>query len=190
MVVQPAVLRQRLGVAWPQLAQGLIHEPPPFRRSRPDEEQILRAEEHSVQHVGQRRVGPGRHAVHRHPPPFFPKKLYLRGELPLTGINMSRDGGVLPLEADELPVPVGTGTSAAGQVYHRLQQVGLALSVLAVDDVAALIQLQRLTPIVAEAVQRQSIDPHTSPCSAFPESTHRPRGGASCPAWYTPRRSP
>ena len=82
MLVQPPVLRQRLGVPGPQLAQGQIHEPPPLRCACPYEKQILRAEEHGVQHIGQRRAGLGRHAVHRHLSPPAPEKLYVRGEHP------------------------------------------------------------------------------------------------------------
>lgn len=51
VLVQAAVLRQRLGVPGPQLAQGQIHEPSPCRRAVPDEKQILRREKHRVQHV-------------------------------------------------------------------------------------------------------------------------------------------
>ena len=80
VLMEPGVLRQRLGIPGSKLAQGQIHEPPPLRCPRPYEEQILRAEEYSVQHVGQRRAGFGRYAVHRHFSPFAAEKLYLRGE--------------------------------------------------------------------------------------------------------------
>ena len=160
VLIQPPVFRQCLGVPGPQLAQGQIHEPPPLRRPRPDEKQILRAEEYGVQHVGQRRVGLSGHTVDRHFPAFAAKELYIRGERPLPGQELRRDGRLLPVEADQLPVAVGAGAFTAGQIDHGLQQVGLALGVLAVDDVAAPVEVQRLPPVIAPAVQRQLIDPH------------------------------
>ena len=160
MLMEPGVLRQCFGIPGTQLAQGQIHEPPPLRRPRPYEEQILRAEEHGVQYVGQRRAGFGRYAVHRHLSPFAAEKLYLRGERSVPRKDLSGKGSILPFKADQLPVAVGAGAFSAGEVHGGLQQVGLSLCIFAVNDVAPLVKSQRLPLVVPPAVQRQLIEPH------------------------------
>ena len=188
MVVQAAVLAQRLGVPGTQLAQGHIHEPPPLRRPRPDEEQVLRREKHRVQHIAERRAVFGLHTVDGHAPPLAAAEPDVGDEFPLAGEYLSHQQRVLPLKADQLPVAVGAGTFAAAQVHDGLQQVGLALGVLAVDDVAAVVEGQLLALIVPPALQRQRVNSHTPRSVPDRCSPPRRRGVSSCPAWCIPDR--
>ena len=188
LVIQPPVFRQGLGIPGPQLAQGLVHEPPPGRRPLPDKKQILRGEKHRVQHLGQVAAVSGGHAVDGHPPPSAPVQENFRFKLPFPGLNMPHKASPVPVKADELPVRVGPGTAAAGQVHDGLQQVGLSLGIFAVYDVAASVEGQLLAVVIAEAFQQQAVNLHTARRSAAPGPPPRRRGGASFPAWCTPRR--
>ena len=188
VVIQPPVFRQGLGIPGPQLAQGLVHEPPPGRRPLPDEKQVLRGEKHRVQHLGQVAAVSGSHAVDGHPPPSAPVQENFRFKLPLPGLNMPHQPGPVPVKADELPVRVGPGTAAAGQVHDGLQQVGLSLGIFAVYDVAASVEGQLLAVVIAEALQQQAVNLHTARRSSAPGRPPHRRGGASFPAWCTPRR--
>ena len=188
MVIQPPVFRQGLGIPGPQLAQGLVHEPPPGCRPLPDEKQVLRGEKHRVQHLGQVAAVSGGHAVDGHPPPSAPVQENFRFKLPLPGLNMPHQPGPVPVKADELPVRVGTGTAAAGQVYDGLQQVGLSLGIFAVYDVAASVEGQLLAVVIAEALQQQAVNLHTARRSSAPGRPPHRRDEASCPAWCIPPR--
>ena len=188
MFIQPPVFRQGLGIPGPQLAQGHIHEPPPGRRSLPDEKQVLRREKHRVQHLRQVATVFGGHTVDGHLPPSAPVQENFRFKLPLPGLNMPHQPGPVPVKADEFPVRVGTGTAAAGQIHNGLQQVGLSLGIFAVYDVAASVEGQLLAVVIAEALQQQAVNLHTARRSAAPGPPPRRRGGASFPAWCTPRR--
>ena len=188
VLVQAVVLRQRLGVPGPQLAQGQIHKPPAGRGAVPDQEQILRREEHRVQHVGQRGGVFRRHAVDGHLPLFAPVQLHAGHKLPVTGEDAALQQGALGVEADQLPVGVGAGRLAAGEIDHRLQQVGLSLGVLPVDHVAVGIEGQTLAAVVAEARQRQLIDPHTVRSAPRRPGARCRRGAAFSPAGCIPHR--
>ena len=188
VVIQPPVFRQGLGIPGPQLAQGLVHEPPPGRRPLPDEKQVLRGEKHRVQHLGQVAAVFGGHTVDGHLPPPSPGQLNLRFKFPLPGPDLSHQPGPVRSEANKLPIRMGPGTAAAGQVYDGLQQVGLSLGIFAVYDVAASVEGQLLAVVIAEALQQQAVNLHTARRSAAPGPPPRRRGGASFPAWCTPRR--
>ena len=71
---------------------------------------------------------------------------------------MPHHPGPVPVKADELPVRVGPGTAAAGQVHDGLQQVGLSLGIFAVYDVAASVEGQLLAVVIAEAFQQQAVN--------------------------------
>lgn len=59
---------------------------------------------------------------------------------------------------------------------------------IAVYDVAASVEGQLLAVVIAEALQQQAVNLHTARRSAAPGPPPRRRGGASFPAWCTPRR--
>ena len=81
MLQQPVVLPQSLGIAGPQLADGVVQEPPPFRRPRPDQGQVLWAEQHRLQHFRQGGGVFGLHLVDENPPPRPPEELQLYGKV-------------------------------------------------------------------------------------------------------------
>ena len=186
--IQPPVFRQGLGIPGPQLAQGHIHEPPPGRRSLPDEKQVLRREKHRVQHLGQVAAVFGGHTVDGHLPPPSPGQLNLRFKFPLPGPDLSHQPGPVRSEANKLPIRMGPGTAAAGQIHNGLQQVGLSLGIVSIDHVAAFIKGQLLAVVIPEALQQQSFNPHTARRSDVPGRPPHRRDEASCPAWCIPPR--
>lgn len=153
VLVQAAVLRQRLGVPGPQLAQGQIHELSPCRRAVPDEKQILRREKHRVQHVRESGGVFCGHTVNGHLPLFAPVQLDTGHKVPVTGQDAALQHRAGRVEADQLPFRVGAGRLAAGEIDHRFQKVGLALCVFAVDHVAVGVEGQALAVVVAKARQ-------------------------------------
>lgn len=84
MLVEAAILRQGLGVLGPKLADTPVQEPPPGSRSLPDEVEVLRAEEHGVEHAGQLPGGLEAHPVGVELPPHPPAQTGLQGEVPPT----------------------------------------------------------------------------------------------------------
>ena len=188
VLIEPVVFRQCLPVPGPQLAEGQVHEPTAGGSPLPDEHQILRGEEHGVQHVGEGGVVLGGNAVDTGLTAAATEQLHLRAELPVPCKHLPQDVGLVPVEADELPVRSGPWRLAAGEIDHGLQQIRLALSILAVDDVAAVVEGQGLPVVVAEALQRQGVNPHSARRSAGPQPPRRRLGGAFFPAGCRPRR--
>ena len=180
VLVQPPVLRQGLGVPGPQLADAGIQKPPAHRRSLPDEPQILRAEEHRVQHPCQLPGGFQPDAVGQQLPPGPPAQPGLQGEGALPGLHLPLDEGVVHPELDELfivPGPVGGG---GGQVGHGLQQIGLALGVFPPDDVDAWGEFSLKVGVVAEKVQGEGAEDHTT-SSSTPSRAARSPGRSFLP---------
>ena len=166
MLIQPTVLAQRLGVPRPQLAQRQVHEPPPFRRTGPDQKQILRRKKHGMQHVGQGGAVFGGHTVNGHFPPLSAEEAYVRHKLPLPGKDISQQRGLLHIKADQLLVSVGAGTFSTAKIYDGLQQICFSLGVLSVNNVAAGVERQRLRAVVPPALQVQGVNSHTSPSAS------------------------
>ena len=119
--IQPPVFRQGLGVPGAELTDGAVQKPPPGGGPLPDKIQVLRAEQHRVQHprqlpgvfqpdpVGEELSGaaPGQLGLHH------------KGAAP--AFDGSPDMGGGPVHADHLPVipgPVGPG---GGQIGDGLQ---------------------------------------------------------------------
>ena len=182
MLVKAAIFRQRFGVSGPQLAQREIHELPPCRRAVADEKQILRREEHRVQHVAERSGVFRRYAVDGHFPLFAAIELDVGHKLPVTGQDAALQHRARRVEADQLPVSVSAGRFAAGEIDNRLQQIGLALGIFAVDHVAVGVEGQALAAVVAKARKAQLIDPHRPRPVSCRRSPRCRRGGAFCPA--------
>ena len=152
VLVEAGVLRQGRRVTGAQLAQGIVHKPPPRSRTVTDQEEILGGEEHRVEHIGK---GCGifcRHAVDRHLPLSATLQLNAGDELPITGVDAPFQHRRLFFKADQFPICVGTGRLAAGEVDDGLQEVGLALCVLSIDDVAVLIEQNLLALVITKAL--------------------------------------
>ena len=160
VLVQAGVLRERLRVPRPQLAEREVHEPPPRRRAVADEKEVFGREKHRVQHIRERCAVFRGDAVDRHLPPPAAREGDLRLERALAREDVPHELRPLTLEAEQLPVGARAGALAAGEVDDRLQQVRLSLRVLAVNDVAARIKVQRRAAVVAEALERQRVNPH------------------------------
>ena len=130
----------------------------------------------------------GGHTVDGHLPPPSPGQLNLRFKFPFPGPDLSHQPGPVRSEANKLPIRMGPGTAAAGQIHNGLQQVGLSLGIVSIDHVAAFIKGQLLAVVIPEALQQQSFNPHTARRSAVPGRPPHRRDEASCPAWCIPPR--
>ena len=93
-----------------------------------------------------------RHAVDRHFPLSATLQLNAGDELPIAGVDAPFQHRRLLFKADQFPICVGTGRLAAGEVDNGLQEVGLALRVLAVNDVAVLVEQHLQALVVAKAL--------------------------------------
>ena len=105
-----------------------------------------------MEHIGQ---GCGilcRHAVNGHFPLSATLQLNAGDELPIAGVDAPFQHRRLFFKADQFPICVGTGRLAAGEVDDGLQEVGLALRVFAVNDVAVLVKQYLLALVVAKAL--------------------------------------
>ncbi len=187
--IQPPVFRQGLGIPGPQLAQGHIHEPPPGRRSLPDEKQVLRREKHRVQHLGQVAAVFGGHTVDGHLPPPSPGQLNLRFKFPFPGPDLSHQPGPVRSEANKLPIRMGPGTAAAGQIHNGLQQVGLFpghclhKSRCSFHQTVSCLACRNSGSPPAAGPSIRILTPSASVPLGVPP---RRRDGSSCPAWCIP----
>ena len=182
MLIGPGIGRQSLGIPGPQLAQSPVHKPPSGSGALPDEHQILRGEEHGVVDPAQRRAAGSGNPVDTELAPPSPEELCPNPEFPVPGLHRGgQRSGLIP-KPDHLPVIPGPEGFAAGEVIYRLQQIRLSLGVLAEDHVAAAVKVRCQGGVVAERHQLQPVNPHRTPYSAPPGSTHRLRDGSSCPA--------
>ena len=152
VLIEAGVLRQGRRVTRTQLAQGIIHKPPPRSRAVANQKEILGSEEHRVEHI---RKGCGifcRHAVNGHFPLSATLQLNAGNELPIAGVDAPFQHRRLLFKADQFSICVGTGRLAAGEVDDGLQEVGLALRVLAVNDVAVLVEQHLLALVITKAL--------------------------------------
>ena len=132
----------------------------PFRRPRPDQGQVLWAEQHRLQHFRQGGGVFGLHLVDENPPPRPPEELQLYGKVPPPALHQGGNVSTVPLEADELPVPPGPVGAGGGEEGNRLQQIRLALGVFAKDDVALWVEVRAEAFVVAPALQGDGPEVH------------------------------
>ena len=74
-------------------------------------------------------------------PPPPPEQEGFHPELPPPALQPGTHRAVVGVKGEQLPVSPGAVGAGAGQIAHRLQQVGLALGVFAVDDVDAAVKV-------------------------------------------------
>ena len=157
VLIEAVVLPQGLGVSGPQLADGQIQELPPGGRPLPDQVQVLRAEQHRGQNARELPGGLQPHPVGVELPAFPPVQLGLQGEGPAPAVHCPLQKGPVDVQHDHLPVvpgPVGLG---GGQIGDGLQQVGLALGVLPVDQIHPGVEVRLEVDIVPKKIQLQSV---------------------------------
>ncbi len=178
----PLIPCQGGGVPGAELAEGGIQEAPPGGGPLPDEEKVLRLEQHRVVHVSQGRVGLYGDLVDGELPPLPPEQIRLDLKLPVPGIDPGQQPGGVRLEADHLPVRPGPGGLSPGEVDQGLQQVRLPLGVFAADHIAPGIEVRGLPDVIPEALQLQAVNPHSGPPGFLQRRPPCPRGGFSSPA--------
>ena len=132
--MEPLILRQRQGVPGPKLADAVIQKAPPGGGSFPDQIQVLRAKQHALKNTGQLAAVFQLDAVRPQHPPRPPVQLRLQQKVPLPGKHISLQKGVVHAELDQLPVISGP-VADAGEIGHRLQQIGFSLGVVTVDHI-------------------------------------------------------
>ena len=104
VLIQAVVLRQRLGIPGAQLADGAVQKAPPGGGPLPDEEQVLRTEEHCVQNAGQLPRGLQTDPIGGQLPPPAPGQPGLQQEFPPAALHRAPNQGVLSVQPDHLPV--------------------------------------------------------------------------------------
>ena len=183
----PLVPRQGGGVPGPELAQGGIQEAPPGGGPLPDEEKILRLEQHRVVHVSQGRVGLYGDLVDGELPPPPPEQIRLDLKLPVPGIDPGQQPGGFLLKADHLPVRPRPWGLPPGEVGDGLQKVRLSLGVLTANNVAPGVEVRRLAGVVPKALQFQAVNLHRLRSALLRRRKPCRRAGFSFPAG---RRAP
>ena len=159
MLIQLIELGEELGVPGPDLADGIVHQSPAYRRPFFNQVQIIRAEQHRVHHLAQFSGG-FLYAVDGDLLGLAGLQQNADGLLPVVAQHLCQDLCRGKVEAHQLPVKAGAEAAAAGEHVHCLQQIGLALGVLAGDHVGAAAELHRFPLIVAKAVEGDSFDDH------------------------------
>ena len=188
VLVEALIFRQGRRVPGPQLAQRRVHEPPPGRRTLPDELEILRGEEYRIQYAAQLSGGFGRDPVDADF--LFPARAGLNAadKVPVPGADGAlQQKSSLP-EPDQLPVRAGAVGPAAGEADHSLQQVGLALGVLPPDHVADGVEGDLLGLVVAKILQIEAVKAHRPPERTGPGRRPRPLPAVFSPAGGRSRR--
>ena len=112
-------LRKVLGISRADLADGVIHEPPPCRRALLYEVQIIRTEQHRRERSG--KLGRGFFdRVHRYLLSHALTQHYAHGLLAVVAYYLRQYLRAVAAEADELPVKPSAETFTRGKHIHRL----------------------------------------------------------------------
>ena len=166
--IKPVEVGQNLGVAGSDLADGVVHEPPPHRRALLDEIQIVRAEEHGVDRVGKL---PGGLFGGVHQDTLGPAggEAEVHGLLPPVAVHIGQDVRPVGAEAHQLFIKPCPEAPAHGEHIDGLQQGGLSLGVFSADDIGAGVKIRRLKGIIAKGAQGNAPDDH-----AFVTSSVKP----------------
>ena len=168
ILIELVEIRQDLRVARADLADGVVHEPPPHGRAFLDEVQVVRTEEHGVDRVGELPGGlfdgidqdalrPSR------------REAQVYGLLPLVTVDVGKDIRTVRAEAHQLLVEAGAEAPAHGEHVHGLKQIGFALRVLPADDIGPGVKFRRLKLVISKGAQGDAPDDH-----AFATSSVQP----------------
>ena len=168
VLVEAVIFRQRGGIPGPQLADGAVQKLPPGRAPLPDEIQILGAEEDGIENPAELPGGLEPHPVGMELPPLAPEELGLQGKVPVPALNLPLEEGGVHAHHDKLPVVPGPVGPGGGQVGDGLQQIGLALGVVPVDEVHPWVEGGLQMGVVTEKVKLQALEPHVTTSSSSP----------------------
>ena len=157
----PVVADEQAAVFLIQLGQLLVEEAAACVRPFLDQADVLRREDHGVQqahHVGKAGAG-----FTVHPPAPLLAPVGRGGEVDAAAVlprDLAGQEKVILAPADQLRVgrpPEGGGDA---QIAHGFQQVGLALSVPAVQQVHLLVPVELGGIVIAEIIQLEIVDLH------------------------------
>ena len=154
VVVEAVILAQRRVVARAELGEREIHEAPPCRGAVADEQEIVGAEIDGVQHTREIARALAGDLIDAHFPALAAGQLNLHGKV--AAGEPCRVG----FKGDHLLLRAGTGRLGAGEVDSGLEQIRLALRVLADNDVDRGIEGHALVRVVAEMLQRDGVKSH------------------------------
>ena len=145
----------------PQLAQGMVSQPPPLRGAGFEHHQILRAEQNRRQNTGNFSGGllfypilpdlTGTAAGKQHPAQVL---------LPLLGMHRPFQIRKVRPKADHFSGFQGAKTLSGTQIGNGFQQIGLSLGVITYDQVHTRSKFQSGILIIAEIPQMNAIKPH------------------------------
>ena len=152
-------IREDFGVAWSDLTDGVVHEPPPHRRTLLDEVQIVRAEKNGVDRVGEFSGGLF-DGVHQNPLGPARREAQIHGLFPLVAVHVRQDIRAVRAEAHKLPVKAGAEALSHSEHVDRLQEIGLSLGVFTADDIGAGVKIRRLKRVIAKGAQCDAPDDH------------------------------
>ena len=118
-LVEFVKLRKILGVARPDLAYGVIHQPSSRRRTLLYEVEIVRAEQHDIKCFAELR-GRFFHGIDRYLLPDSVSEQYSHGLLALVAFDLGQDLRAVAAEADELPVKARAEAAPHCEHVHGL----------------------------------------------------------------------
>ena len=126
------------------------------------------------------------HAVGVQLPPPAPEKPGFQGKVPVPAKHQALYKSGVHAQHNHLfvvPGPVGPGRR---QIGHSLQQVGLSLGVVPVDQVDPVVKAGLQVGVIAEKVQLQMFDNHVTTSSVSPSMTARSPGRSFFPRMAQP----
>ena len=160
MVVEAVILAQRRVVARAELGEREVHEAPPCRGAVADEQEIVGAEIDGIQHAREVARALAGDLIDAHFPALAAGQLNLHGKVAAAGKDAAGEPCRVGVKGDHLLLRAGAGRLGAGEVDGGLEQVRLALRVLADDDVDRGIECHALVRVVAEMLQRDGVKSH------------------------------
>ena len=125
-----------------------------------DEQEIVGAEIDGVQHTRKIARALAGDLIDAHFPALAAGQLDLHGKVAAAGKDAAGEPCRVGFKGDHLLLRAGTGRLGAGEVDGGLEQVRLALRVLADDDVDRGIEGHALVRVVAEMLQRDGVKSH------------------------------
>ena len=160
MFVQAVEFRQIFPIPGPDLTDGVIHEPAPYRSTLLDKVQIVRAEKYRVDHLC-KLSGGFFHAVYQNFFGIARAQLDVYGLVSVVAGYIGKNLRRREAKAHKLPVKAGTEAPAGGEHIDRLQQIGFSLSVMTGDYVCPASKFRRLPLIIAKTVQSDFVNFHS-----------------------------
>ena len=160
VVVEAVILAQRRVVARAELGEREVHEAPPCRGAVADEQEIVGAEIDGIQHAREITRALAGDLIDAHFPALAAGQLNLHGKVAAAGKDAAGEPCRVGVKGDHLLLRAGAGRLGAGEIDGGLEQVRLALRVLADDDVDRGIEGHALVRVVAEMLQRDGVKSH------------------------------